>query len=198
MMKHEQQFSIMDVFRYPSVRWPFLQVALFFILMMFTVYGPALLLDQFAIDIFLDGFLNGISQLINIPLLLAYTDIYPRRQGQIICMFVSGVFAVISYFLLPESCVNCSQSVVIWVQVVFFGFRFFIHLSCSFFFATTINEIFPAQIRAVAVSCVIGSGRLGTLILPFLSKISADTHIPLMIMIAVGCFLCTFSAYIMP
>jgi hypothetical protein len=61
--------------------------------MMFIFYAPGILLDQFAMNIYVNGFVNGLSQLAGIPLQLWLLQ-FPRKYVTYILFATSAVFAV--------------------------------------------------------------------------------------------------------
>ena len=61
-------FSIIDLVRYDSLRKHLIPLGALKFLMMFIYYTPGLLLGQFAMSIYLNGIVNGISQICGIPL----------------------------------------------------------------------------------------------------------------------------------
>jgi hypothetical protein len=73
--------------------------------MMFIFYTPGILLSQFAMNIYINGFVNGLSQLCGIPMQLWLLK-YPRKDVTYLLFASSAVFAV-SMFISKELCTSC-------------------------------------------------------------------------------------------
>lgn len=144
---------------------------------MFLLYAPAMLMQKIFSNIFTSGIINGFSQLITIPFLSYFNTKVSRRNGLIFMFGPTTLFTLIQFALNPTGCINCTSSLVsTLILVSFFIARFFINLDSNFF-VNVINESFPAQIRSVSYCAVVGIGRLSTLIIPYVPKISQDLQL---------------------
>lgn len=75
-------------------------------MMMFIYYAPGLLLDQFAMNIYVNGFVNALSQLCGIPFQLWLLK-FPRKRVTYILFVASAVFSV-GMFVSSELCSDCA------------------------------------------------------------------------------------------
>lgn len=60
-------FSIVDLVRYKSLRAHIIPLGILKFLMMFIYYAPGLLLNEFDMNIYVNGLVNAASQVIGIP-----------------------------------------------------------------------------------------------------------------------------------
>jgi hypothetical protein len=91
-----------------------------------------------------------------------------RTKGMVIMFAGSTIFTLLQYIINRNDCLNCNSNLVtVFVLIFFFIARLFINLATNFF-ANSLNETFPAQVRSLCIFSVVGIGRLSTLIIPFL------------------------------
>jgi len=120
-------------------------------------------------DIFVDGIVNGLSQLVTFPVLFVIAADFARRKWLVIFFCCATVFSFLNYLMTSHDCLNCDSSIPEGLKLaVFFIFRFFIYLPTNFF-NNTLNETLPAQLRPIGIYTIIGVGRISTLIIPFLT-----------------------------
>ena len=86
-------FSIIDIFKFDSLRAHIIPLGALKFVMMFIFYAPGILLGQFAMNMYVNGFVNGLSQLSGIPLQLWLLQ-YPRKYVTYLLFAWSAVFAV--------------------------------------------------------------------------------------------------------
>jgi hypothetical protein len=90
-------------------------------------------------DIFVDGIINGVSQLLTFPILLYIATDFPRRKWLTIFFICATLFALAYYLMTSKDCPNCDPAIPEGVSLtVFFIFRFFIYLPTNFF-SNTLN-----------------------------------------------------------
>lgn len=196
MEKNEKYtFWFLDLFRYASVRPDIIKVSCLFFCVMFELYAPALLFGQLKMSIFVNGIINGVSQLSTIPLLLCIVMTLSRPKGQMMIFTGTFIFGLAIAILSPETCHNCMDGTIgIVINILFFGFRFFSNLASNFF-ATTMTETFPAQIRNIAVFFLVSVGRLSSLLVPVLINIKVKYSITLMSIFCVFAVVGIIAAY---
>lgn len=138
---------------------------------MFELYAPMLLSSRLNMNIFSDGLINGVSQLITVPVLLAITTTLPRRKGQLIFIGFTFIFSTVLTILSPETCADCYHGTYGFLLVLFFFlYRFSANITSNFF-ANTLQETFSAQVRPLGVFFVIAVGRSSSLSIPYLYHI---------------------------
>lgn len=148
---------------------------------MFIFYAPGLLLNQFDLNIYINGVVNAASQLCGIPI-QGFLLRYPRKFNSYLLFGCSAVFAVAMY--LSQELSNHSQA----GQVIQSIFLFFYRISCtiaSFIVVVMLNETYPAQIRNLAIFVNISFGRASTLFVPFVVSFCSVTHIPFLLLMAI-------------
>ena len=184
-MYHRQQlkrrkgkfFTLIDIFKFPSVRSNFFRVSFTIFIIFFLLFAPTVLMQKLFPNIIISGLINGASQFATIPFLHTLNTTVSRRKGLMAMFALTSLFTFVQYILDPSGCVNCSGQVVsVLMLVFFFGARFFTNI-CSNFYINTLNETFPAQIRPIAYCSVVGVGRLSSLVIPFVPVISQHLNL---------------------
>jgi OCT family organic cation transporter-like MFS transporter 4/5 len=93
--KEQKRFSILDLFKFKSLRGMTLMLILLQCTIIFEFYAPALMLDKFKLDIFINGLVIGVSEIISYPICY-FLIMKSKRQyaayacfaGTFICSFV--------------------------------------------------------------------------------------------------------------
>lgn len=154
-----------------------------------------LLSSKLNMNIFWDGLINGVSQLITVPVLLAITTAMPRRKGQVLFIGLTFCFSSILTILSPETCLDCYHGGYGFLLVIFFFlYRFSANITSNFF-ANTLQETFSAQVRPLGVFFVIAVGRSSSLSIPYLYHIRDQYGITLMGLFTIGALIGIFSGY---
>lgn len=178
---HSRVFSIIDLYRFKSLRANIIPLGTLKFMMMFIFYAPGLLLNQFDMNIYVNGVINAASQLCGIPI-QGFLLLYPRKFNNYLLFGLSAVFAVGMY--LAQEISNHSQTGKVIQSVVLFFYR----ISCtiaSFIVVVMLNETYPAQIRNLAIFVNISFGRASTLFVPFVVSFCSVTHTPFLLLLAI-------------
>ncbi len=86
-------------------------------MMMFIYYAPGLLLDQFAMNIYVNGFVNALSQLCGIPFQIWLLK-FPRKKVTYLLFVSSAIFAV-AMFISAELCSDCAPGQTTFAEGLF-------------------------------------------------------------------------------
>ena len=178
---HSQVFSIIDLYRYKSLRANIIPLGALKFMMMFIFYAPGLLLSQFDLNIYINGVVNAASQLCGIPI-QGFLLRYPRKFTIYLLFGMSAMFAVGMY--LSQVLSNHSQAGQVIQSVLLFFYR----ISCtiaSFIVVVMLNETYRAQVRNLAIFVNISFGRASTLFVPFVVSFCSVTHIPFLLLLAI-------------
>lgn len=97
---HEKKhtFSVLDLFRYNSLRMMTLMLILLQCTIIFEFYAPALMLDQFKLDIFINGLVVGVSEIISYPICYYMITRIRRRSVAYVCYFLTFACSVVLIF----------------------------------------------------------------------------------------------------
>lgn len=178
--KHARVFTIVDLVRYKSLRAHILPLGALKFLMMFIYYAPGLLLNQFNLDIYVNGLVNALSQLAGIPIQQLLLQ-YERKMSSYLLFTCSAVFAV-GMWLVKDLAEGEGASTAASV-VLLFLYR----ICCtivSFIVVVMLNETYPAQVRNLAIFVNISFGRSATLLVPFVVSFCETTRIPFLLLLA--------------
>jgi hypothetical protein len=152
-----------------------------------------LLSSHLNMNIFSDGLINGVSQLVTVPVLLGITTKLARRKGQVLFMSLTFCFSAILALLSPETCRDCYHGGYgVLLVLFFFLYRFSANITSNFF-ANTLQETFSAQVRPLGVFFVIAMGRSSSLSIPYLYYMRKQYDVTLMTLFTVGALLGIFS-----
>lgn len=130
----ERRFSILDLFRFNSLRGMTLILVLLQCTIIFEFYAPALMLDKFKLDIFINGLVVGVSELISYP--ICYVLIMKTRRQFVAyaCFAATFVCSTVLIFMWNQEDENPDIGKSIGVLVFIFIFRFAISLEYTFFY----------------------------------------------------------------
>lgn len=129
-----RRFSILDLFKFNSLRGMTLMLILLQCTIIFEFYAPALMLDKFKMNIFINGLVVGISELISYP--ICYLLIMKTKRQFIAygCFATTFACSTILTFMWNQEDENPDIGKSIGVLVFIFIFRFAISLEYTFFY----------------------------------------------------------------
>lgn len=123
----------------------------------FEFYAPALMLDKFKMDIFINGLVVGVSEIISYPFCYFLIMKSKRLNIAYICMATTAVCSGVLIFIWKQDQDEAGDiGSNIGVLALIFIFRFAISTEYTFFYVY-FNEVYPTQIR------VIGTGLVSTM-----------------------------------
>lgn len=163
----------------------------------FQFYAPALMLDQFKLNIFINGLVIGVSEIIAYP--VCYFLIMKSRRQYIAyaCFAATFVCSVILTFIWNQGDQNPDVASSIGVLALIFVFRFAISLEYTFFYVY-FNECYPTQIRVIGTSLVSVMGGIVVTIAPEIIDACISGGFPIMILFAVLSGLSALCSYKLP
>jgi MFS transporter, putative metabolite:H+ symporter len=193
----EKRFSILDLFRFGSLRGMTLMLILLQCTIIFEFYAPALMLDKFKMNIFINGLVVGVSELISYP--ICYFLIMKSRRQFIAygCFAATFVCSAILTFMWNQEEENPAIGESIGVLAFIFLFRFAISLEYTFFYVY-FNELYPTQVRVIGTSMVSVMGGIMVTIAPEIIDGCIHSGFPIMILFAVLSALSAACSYKLP
>ncbi len=190
--KHAKVFSIIDIFRFKSLRSQLFPMGANRFIIAFLFFGPALLLDKFQLNIYIDGLVIAFSKLW--AMLAQYLLIkIPRRTANYILFTATLIFAI-GLYLSQELCHNCENNIV---QTIFnFGYRVTTSV-LSFMVILISNEFYPAQVRNLGTVTVTTIGRSSILLVPFIVNFCNLIHLDFFLLLCILAVLGMIVTYFM-
>jgi MFS transporter, OCT family, solute carrier family 22 (organic cation transporter), member 4/5 len=98
----KRTFSILDLFRFKSLRFMTLILILLQCTIIFEFYAPALMLDQFNLSLFINGMVVGFSELISYPLCYVMITRIKRKHAAYGCFLMTLLCSVILIFIWKQ------------------------------------------------------------------------------------------------
>ena len=126
--KKKRRFNIIDLFRFKSLRSITCILIPLQCTIIFSFYSPALMLAKFKLNIFVNGLVVSISEIISYP--ITYNMIMKSRRKYVAytCFGISSVCALILVFIWDQSEENPTLGNSIAVLILIFVFRFVVTL----------------------------------------------------------------------
>ena len=125
--------SMSDLFYYPSVRNKMLLIIFLGLFVQFNFDGPELMLTEFSMSVYMNGFILGISEVFSCILGFLMVDDFPRRKMIWVATAV-GICICIPVYLVTDCKNSCSPFQKVFQTVGLFLFR----MAMSFSFTTFI------------------------------------------------------------
>lgn len=188
--KKERRFSILDLFKFKSLRGMTIMLIILQCTIIFEFYAPALMLDKFKLNIFINGLVVGVSELISYPICYFLIMKSKRQLIAYACFAATFLCSTILTFMWDQEDENPDVSKSIGVLAFIFLFRFAISLEYTFFYVY-FNELYPTQIRVIGTSMVSVMGGIMVTVAPELIDGCISSGFPIMILFAI---LSAFSA----
>ena len=190
--KHAKVFSIVDIVRFKSLRSQLFPMGANRFIIAFLFFAPALLLNQFQLNIYIDGLIIAFSKLW--ALLVQYILIKTKRRTANYILFSATLFFAIGIYLSETLCHNCENNIV---QTIFnFGYRV-TSSALSFMVILISNEFYPAQVRNLGAVTVTTIGRSSILLVPFVAQFCTMIHLNFFILLCILAILGMIVTYFM-
>ena len=144
----QKHFTVADLFRFRSLRLTTLLVMLLEMSIVVMFLAPALMLDTFKMNLFLNGVVVGVSEFICYPLTYFLVSKAPRRTLAFCSLATTAVCALILLFIWDQSPNASTPSLgsSIGLLCLIFTFRFAASIEFTFFFVY-FGELYPTQAR---------------------------------------------------
>ena len=149
----QKRFSVLDLFKFKSLRGMTLMLILLQCTIIFEFYAPALMLDKFKLDIFINGLVIGVSEILSYPICYFLIMKTRRRLAAYACFAATFLCSAVLTFMWEQEDEDPDIGKSIGVLVFIFVFRFAISVEYTFFYVY-FNELFPTQIRVIGTSVV--------------------------------------------
>jgi MFS family permease len=194
----QSRFSVVDLFRFKSLRGMTLMLILLQCTIIFEFYAPALMLDAFQLNIFINGLVVGVSEIIAYPICF-YLIMRTRRQTvAYVCFAANFLCSVLLIFLWDQGSEQAPDiGSSIGVLLLIFVFRFAISVEYTFFYVY-FNELYPTQVRVLGTGLVSLSGGIMVTVAPELIDSCIQGGFPVMILFAVLSAASCFFSYKLP
>jgi len=122
-----QNFTVLDLFRFKSLRKLTCLLVLTFITIMLGFYVPALMIDQFNFSIYTSALVLSVSEIAAYPLVYFIINCFKRKVIAHFCFGFAFACAVVLLFIWsPGSTQNRDVAENLGTLVAIFLFRFFI------------------------------------------------------------------------
>jgi hypothetical protein len=102
MKKHAKVFSIIDLFRYKSLRSQLFPICGLRFIVFFLYYVPALQLGEFDINIYLNGLLSALTKLAVVP--IQYYLLQMERKTMGYAFFIIGAVLCLGIYFSFGTC----------------------------------------------------------------------------------------------
>jgi MFS family permease len=174
-------FTYWDLLRYRSLRRVTLLMMLLFVSVNILYYAPAMLIDQFGFDFYLNGLILNLSELGTYFLSYFTVTRLPRRTFNILG---SGVALAASFALIflhtKEICSeDCWNPRDVLELVVIFAMRFFVSFVFQVLFVY-ITELYPIQVVGLAIGLTGTAGAIPVMFIPELINLIDRSGFPVM------------------
>ena len=163
----------------------------------FNFDGPELMLTEFSMSVYLNGFILGISEVFSCIIGYFLVDDFQRRK-MIFTATALGLCIGLPVAIVTNCRDDCSDFQRVFETVGLFVFR----MAMSFSFTTYIltqYELFPTQVRGIAVQVVSSTGYLAVAMIPVVSKLllrSFNISVPEFFVF--NCLVILFLTYFIP
>jgi MFS transporter, OCT family, solute carrier family 22 (organic cation transporter), member 4/5 len=187
----ERKFSMLDLFRYKSLRNMTIVLVIMDCTLDLEYYTPTLMLDQFKLNIFLNGLIIQSSLVLACLLTTVLVHRFSRRMFNMLSYAVITLCAGVLIFIWDQNkeyVTSVSENLAVLV-VVFVNQ--FVVIGEFNVFLVYVNELFPTPVRIVGIGFMkIFGGLSQTLAAPLIS-VCLEGHFKIMIIFAA---LAVFSA----
>ena len=198
IMKRARKFTMIDLFRYRSLRYLTLVLVVMDCTLDLEYYAPTLMLDQFKFSIFVNGLVVQSSLIIACLITTFIVNRFPRRAFNSFAYAIIMICALVLIFIWDQ---NKEEVTDIWSNVAVLALIFvnqFIVIAEFNFFLVYINELFPTQVRIIGIGFIkIFGGLSQTLAAPLIS-VCLSSGFKIMIVFGVLALICTFCTWLIP
>lgn len=177
---------MIDLFRYPSLRWMTIGSILIANTIFFLFYAPTLMIAQLDLDIFASGLIIGSSSLVAYPFCYFAITRVKRKVMALLSFGLVFVFSLVLVFIwhpqTDEIEVSNLQEAI--TMILFFLISFTI-TSEYIFFDIYVLELYPTQIRVIGTSFVQIIGSIGISFVNFIIDGCEDSGFSIMIVFCI-------------
>ena len=185
-----QQFTIIDVFKYPSVSYNFIKVSLLFIFTSSIYYGIILDLTKLSGSVQLNTIISGIAEILGYIVSGMTANTRLGRKGTFLISGLICGFAALLYSITQNT---HEESAGFFAMLLFFLMKF--GVTGCFHIDDVLNaELFPSVIRGATMGTFVAQNRLCIIFIPILV---VHVHQPLYYFSAMAFFM-TFVALTLP
>ena len=132
--QYQKRFSVLDLFKFKSLRGMTLMLILLHCTIIFEFYAPALMLDKFKLDIFINGLVIGASEILSDPICYFLIMKTRRRLVAYACFAATFLCSAVLTFMWDQEDEDPDIGKSIGVLVFIFIFRFAISVEYTFFY----------------------------------------------------------------
>ena len=98
----DKHFSVLDLFRYKSLRSMTLILIFIQVLVIFGFFAPILMLEKFHLSLFFNGFVLGLSEFIAYPVCYFTISTMKRRTTAYLCFSLTFISSFILIFVWDQ------------------------------------------------------------------------------------------------
>ena len=193
-----KSFTIMDLFRYPSLRPIIISFTILDCILNLQFFTPTLILDQLNFNIFISGFVVESGQLLSG--VLSYFLIYKveRRKMAIASFSIIAGCSLLLLFLWDQSGKQPGGRLTN-ILVLFFIFVIEFAISNEFnFYCVYLNEVLPTQVRIIGIGFIKTFGAAMVMSTPAIINWCISSGFPLMIIFGVLAGFSAWCSFILP
>ena len=158
------QFTIIDVFKYPSVSYNFIKVSFVYVSTAFIYYGIILDLTKLPGSMQLNTIISGIAEILGDILAGVAANTSLGRKGTFIICGLIGGFAALLYSITQST---HQESAGFLALLLFFLMKFGVS-GCFHIDIVLVAELFPTVIRGAILGIITLQSRLCTIFIPIL------------------------------
>ena len=159
-----RQFTIIDVFKYPSISYNFIKVSIMWVIATFIYYGIILDLTKLSGSVQLNSIISGIAEILGYIISGVTANTRLGRKGTfIICGLICG-FAALLYSITQST---HEESAGFFAMLLFFLMKFG-DCGCFHIDDVLVAELFPTVIRGATLGTMTILTRLCTMFIPIL------------------------------
>ena len=149
-------------------------------------YAPAMLIDQFGFDFYLNGLIIFLSELITYFVGYCTIKKLKRKRINIIGSLVALICSFVLVFLhTKEICTeNCWNARNIFELIMIFVMRFFVSFIYQVFYIY-ITELYPTQVVGLGIGFTATAGALPVMFIPELINVMNRSNFPVMILFCI-------------
>jgi hypothetical protein len=185
-----KKFTVVDLFKYKSTRWITLLLCILFCTICMSFYAPSLMLNEFDLDIFINGLAVGISQLLAYMGTFFIVERARRKLLANLCFGVTMACAVALIFVWDQGSEETpSTGEQVANLILIFLFQLAISVEFTVFYVYE-NEIYPTQARVIGTSVVSLVGEGVVIFAEPILDLCFEEGIPVMIIFAVLAAIC--------
>jgi len=156
------------------------------------------MLDEFKLNIFINGLVIGVSEIIAYPICYYIIMKTKRRIVAYACFITTFVCSFVLIFLWDQGSKTTPDiGSSIGVLIFIFIFRFAISVEYTFFYVY-FNELYPTQVRVLGTGLVSLCGGIMVTVAPEIIDSCIEGGFPIMILFAVLSIFCVFFSYRLP